>query len=506
MDTKVQLPAFLQQIFNATKEESEVDLSSVQSQKPQNFRLDRTSMGEYIVPEGEKPLTSLGIPGPGPADYSPEIRATRYEPPHYSVAGKYKVLKPKKAPGPANYSTGRDLKWKDRHLSLKGRTTSIYDDEAAKSASDIGPARYNVRVNEVGSTGPRYSMRTRHQDAGLKNSLIQPADVAGFETPGPNNWPSSGYWRCGPQKSFGNSRKTISSQEGPGPADYTIGNPESGPAYSLAKRLQYQDVSSKENVPAPNVYDVGSTIGQAVAKSMTARREDLQAQKYGPSPNSYYVKSTMLDTDKAKTMKYRWFDRNDEYHPGPGDYEVKPKVIQERHPAYSCRHRTKLSYPVSKYSGLGPESSPGPANYNLTTEFLKNDRPAFSIGHRSKTWQDIDGPGPNEYNAEKYPKPGAQKAPAFSMGKRINRLHIDQGPGPAAYHPVVKDSGPSYTITKRSKPLKKFTNPSPNKYTPPSEQTHKGLPTKMGTSFKSRASPWIYSGFKTNKLYNPIPS
>ena len=53
-------------------------------------------MGEHIVAEGSKPLTSLAIPTPGPSDYSPNMALTIPCVPQHSIVGKPKYAKGKK--------------------------------------------------------------------------------------------------------------------------------------------------------------------------------------------------------------------------------------------------------------------------------------------------------------------------------------------------------------------------------------------------------------------------
>ena len=49
-------------------------------------------MGEYIVTDGSKPLTSLAVATPGPADYCPNVAAIKPCVPQYSIGGKTKYV------------------------------------------------------------------------------------------------------------------------------------------------------------------------------------------------------------------------------------------------------------------------------------------------------------------------------------------------------------------------------------------------------------------------------
>ncbi|XP_046354323.1 uncharacterized protein LOC124133829 [Haliotis rufescens] len=472
-------------------------------------KLNRTPMGDYIVPQGGTPLTSLGDHVPGPADYTPKIDLTRKSAPQYSLVGRLKKHIPTRYPGPADYPCGANLIWNHRTVTLKGRVGKSYLEE--KGASDIGPAMYDT-MNPMGSCGPCFSMASKHTCidvvSGPPDDLVQPVDTHGFETPGPDFRPNSGYWGRGPKKSFG-SRRPVFFQDkpGPGPGDYDIPDSNRGPSYSLARRLNNSDETTrrkKKKDPAPNTYDVGSTIGKTVAISIAGRRKEhpKSIEKAGPAANAYTLKTSFDPFFKAATMSYRWFDVNAPIEPGPADYHVR-NVTLRKDPVFTCRQRCKPSFPDPLSY---PTVSPGPGKYNVRKETQNNDDPAFSMGSRRTNRQKGGGPAPNQYSVEKFQKPGAERAPAFTMGRRFESPDSKVSPGPAAYNlQTTMAGGPRYTMSKR---LPKYTTgviiPAPNAYRPPSAQTYKGLRTKLGLKLKSRASPFVYSGFKTNRIVDPV--
>ncbi|XP_046582535.1 uncharacterized protein LOC124289904 [Haliotis rubra] len=367
--------------------------------------------------------------------------------------------------------------------------------------------------NPLGRCGPCFSMASKHiyidVMAGPPNGLVQPVDTHGFESPGPDFQPNSGYWGRGPEKSFGTKREVVF-QENPGPGDYDIPDPNKGPSYSLAKRLSNSDETTrrkKKKDPAPNTYDVGSTIGKAVAISITGRRKEhpKSIQKAGPSSNAYTLKTSFDSNFKAATMAYRWFDVNAPMEPGPTDYNVHHVTLKS--PEFTCRRRCKASYPdsLNYVTKSSPTASPGPGKYNVSKEIRNNDDPAFSMGSRTHV-QKGGGPAPNEYKVEKFPKPGAERAPAFTMGRRFESPDSKVSPGPAAYNlQTSMAGGPRYTMSKRLRRyITGISNPGPNAYKPPSAQTNKGLRTRLGVKLKSRASPFVYSGFQTNKILDTV--
>ncbi|XP_028407861.1 outer dense fiber protein 3-like [Dendronephthya gigantea] len=105
-------------------------------------------------------------------------------------------------------------------------------------------------------------------------------------------------------------------------------------------------------------------------------------------------------------------------------------------------------------------------------------------------------PGPNHYNITIPCKPNARKAPEFSMGQAKKEVSDSSGPGPAAYCPKVKKTDQGYSMSSRPRPLKTIKpTPAPNAYKICKGQTSKGVNNGCSASLKSRASPYVYSGF-----------
>ncbi|XP_052284361.1 sperm-tail PG-rich repeat-containing protein 2-like isoform X2 [Dreissena polymorpha] len=463
----------------------------------------RGPMGEYIVPPGEKPLTSLGDCMPGPADYDPKIDPTKQGSPHYSLVGRPKLTDDKKfIPGPFEYNTSGDALWKKK-ITLKGRGKCYFDIDAEKVKSVL----YKVEYKAIGNEGPKYKIGMRAPSniyTGPANSLVQPVDTKGFCTPGPNYRPNSSYWGRGPKKSFG-ARFKEQTPEGPGPGDYDVNTSNRGPSHTFGIKLP-EPVGVQQTVnkfsPAPNTYDLGTTIGKAPAVSIVGRTAASEKVRTGPCPSQYspaYTKSK--HSQRGKTLGYKWFDVDEPPTPGPAYYYVK-HVNLMKNPEFTCRQRVKASYPDSVTYAKEPDKYPGPGAYETQDTLENNERPAFSFRQRLEPPVDKEKfPGPNAYLVETKEKPGSKRTPSFSMGKRLAAPNcMKDTPGPGEYTPKhinhVTEKG-KYTMTSRTKAKTTYVNPvAPNMYTLPELMAAKN----KGVILKSRASPYVYSGFRTNKI------
>ncbi|XP_053377786.1 uncharacterized protein LOC128547922 [Mercenaria mercenaria] len=472
----------------------------------------RTPMGSYIVPEGGKHLTSLAISYPGPSDYLPKIGITKQAAPQYSLVGRPKRQPATRdIPGPFNYNCSGDLIWKKKKVTLKGREKSQFDREANKSASVLG--KYKVEYRSVGKDGPKFKMGTRADSKivqGPVNRLVQPVDTKGFDTPGPNYRPNSSYWGRGPKKSFGgrfNLKTNVT--KGPGPGDYEVPTIHRGPSHSFGIKLP-EPVSVQQGVnkfsPAANTYDIGTTIGKAPAISIAGRCNTCPSESKVPCPTKYTpVYKCANDKYKAVTLTYRWFETDeDSTQPGPADYNVK-HVNLKKNPSYTCRQRVKPSYPNAGTYDEAAGDMPGPGSYNPSREITESNKPAYSLGKRLETVSNKENiPGPNAYLPQKLDKPGSKKAPSFSMAKRLIAPNSRKDyPGPGEYSPnskIYETEKGKYTIASRLRRKESYVNPvAPNMYTLPELLSGK----KKGVVFKSRPSPYVYSGFRTNNIEEP---
>ncbi|XP_072025656.1 uncharacterized protein [Amphiura filiformis] len=463
----------------------------------------RTAMGEYIVPKGEMPLTQLALPCPGPANYDPRWGLTEYSAAQYSIVGRTKQMKPPHAPGSADYNTSGDLVWNKRTKTLKekGNTHPYGTPPAYQDTPSLGPARYKVVYTDTGKHAPKVSCGSRHLDGvnGHPNALVQPVDTHGVQTPGPNVYDPSTEDR-GHVKSFGSSRKTVSDTLGPGPAGYTIDESQNGPDYSLSKRLPAAWQRVLDN-PAPNSYDLGTTIGKGVSKSLGARQQSLE-KNWVPSPNTYILRDPVKYNGKPKALvSYRPFEHTLKTWPSPSHYLPSGKNLHSA-PDYSCRKPCKPCFPdILKYPAQALDSTPAPGHYHKSEKkFTDNDAPAYSMGKRPKRALD-DVPGANHYHIRVSHRPDGKKAPTFSMGSRSfppnkNEFYKNENPAPTAYNRSLDtNSGIKYSMTKRRDMNRKNTNPASNAYSIQKGQTAKGVSTGPKATLKGRGTKFVYAGY-----------
>merc|ERR1712080_257451 len=321
---------------------------------------------------------------------------------------------------------------------------------------------------------------------------VQPVDSHGFKTPAPDEYrPNSGHWRKNIKKSFGLSLKN-NKKITPGPAEYAFRFEDRGPAYSLSKRLP---ISTSDNNPGPAAYDLGTTIGKAVAKSITSRQPEI-SNVWAPSPNTYGVLSRLGEGPKY-SMTYREFERKVGPKPSPANYKPNLKNLHKE-PDFSCRKVCPPVYPdILNYSehSLMKNNIVGPGTYDSHNSFSNNDKPAFSMGKRLDP-NVSETPGPASYEIKQNARPDANRAAAFLMGVRIDSRSKSVGPGPAAYYPKVKTSAPQYSMSSRSKKQASSTTPAPNSYRIRSGQNNRGISNGPNPTLKGRPSPFVYSGLK----------
>ena len=441
------------------------------------------------------------MPTPGAADYFPAVNLTKPKQPQYSITGRPRPLKHNNFPGPLEYNTSKNLVWKQKTITIKGKTKSRAGFEGLSSDESVGPASYNVTHGNLGTSAPKYKIgRKVEVDVGPPNALVQPVDTLRFDNPSPARYrPSSGYWDRGVtvKGSFGLAIKEKSPVTSPGPAEYNVPRDKHrGPAYSFGSRLKPTG-TEESSTPGPGTYEIGTTIGKSLAKSVSGRNAAPKNNNY-PSPNTYNPPSTLANGPKH-SMTYRPFETKPETRPGPSEYSL-PKINLPRAPQYSCRQQCPLDYPYVLHHWkphtlvINPEV--GPDTYDPNKDFSNNDAPAYSMGKRFGKKVD-QCPGPASYYIKTAHKPDANRSPAFPMGKRIEQRLKREGPGPAAYYPKVNTSAPSYSMGRRNKKIDGLvsTTPAPNAYQSNlDENLRHGV---SGVTLKGRPSPFVYSGFKS---------
>ncbi|XP_071181571.1 uncharacterized protein [Mytilus edulis] len=591
--------------------------------KPQ---INRTPMGEYIVNPGEKPLTSLGNPGPGPANYNPCPNLTKEAAPQYSIVGKPKKKEHGRGlPGPADYRTSGDLIWKKKY-AIKGRATCYFDEEVRKLsiASEPLPGKYfmnsvmdfRTTTSRSGSVLDRYtsysSMQPNHEllsprffagtpapnQYNLKSSIgLQPgtsmkgnrrrnfdrakADcsfllpelIDGFPSPNSYNtnkstiglgpgvsfkgkrggpfqtnkgqmfipaqynerdkmsesYDTTSYMGTASGVSFkGNRRRRIVMEAknanagfllpnlieaSPGPGSYniksTIGRSngvsfkgrKTGP-FQSNKGATYINPEVNEKEMRPGHYTLASTIGNSPGVSFKGNRQrTFESAKASnalfllpnsvndtPAPGFYSMKSS-IGSEHSVSMK-------EPVRPGPGDYTLTTANMK-KDPAYSVRQHTHPSYPESlNYVPKSQSDVPGPGNYHISRDVMENESPAYSMRQQLKAVEN-DVPAPNKYE---YEKKRIERGSKFSMGKRFTMPNsMKDSPGPGTYSPKQLKCSPKFSMKGRTPIISKNGNiPAPNSYSIPPEI--KLDDKKAGVTIKSRASPYVYSGFRSTKL------
>ena len=476
----------------STPEASGVSL--LQRKTMKKMTLDRTAMGEYIHTKDGKPLTQLAIPMPGPADYSPQCSLTKQSHAQYSIVGKPKPFPSENNfPGPNKYSTDRDMVWRDRGFPMIGKGRA-----EEHSTCSLGPAAYHVKHANFGSSDAKISLGLRPDvHHGPPHTLVHPVDTHKFETVGPAEYrPSSAHWGNNIERSFGLSLRKERSTVHPGPAEYDIRGDDSklrGPAYSLAKRLPMV-TGTQDDTPGPGAYDIGTTIGNAVAKSITSRQPFLE-NLWAPAPNTYSIPSSLGEAAKC-SMTYQAFEKRIDPHPSPAAY--KPNLTNLQKAAnHSCRKVCRPVYPdILNYAeyDLMKNQVVGPGRYDHKKEFSKNDAPSYSMGSRMKP-NSGETPGPASYKIKVPTRPDAKRAPAFPMGVRIESKRETVGPGPAAYH-LQNSRGTCKSMSSRNKKHQAQSTPAPNAYLVRAGQTNYGSFKGPQATLKGRPSPFMYSGFR----------
>ncbi|VDI04998.1 Hypothetical predicted protein [Mytilus galloprovincialis] len=393
-------------------EEPSPSLISISKSDVIKHQLNRTPMGEYIVNPGEKPLTSLGNPGPGPANYNPCPNLTKEAAPQYSIVGKPKKKEHGRGlPGPADYGTSGDLIWKKKY-AIKGRATCYFDEEASKYCTVIGPAKYNVRNKQFGMEGLKYSMAHKQPGdiiTGPPNNIVQPSDthvrklsIASEPLPG---------------KYFMNSVmdfRTTTSRSGSVLDRYT--------SYS-SMQPNHELLSPRffAGTPAPNQYNLKSSIGLQPGTSMKGnRRRNFDRAKADcsfllpelidgfPSPNSYNTNKSTIGLGPGVSFKGK---RGGPFQTNKGQMYIPAQ--------YNERDKMSESYDTTSYTGKSSgvsfkgnrrrrivmeaknanagfllpnliEASPGPGSYNIKSTIGRSNGVSFK-GRKTGPFQSNKG-------------------------------------------------------------------------------------------------------------------
>ena len=338
--------------------------------------LARTAMGEFVVSEGGRPLTAQGRPTPSGLDYRPRTALTFPSSPEYTVKGYLRPLSQPQMPSPSDHHTGKDLVWAHSTISLKRKgVTWPYDTRKdAHITSSPGTAQFKIVYGDTGAR-PAQPCSQQHKgriQAGPPNSLVQPCDTEGFQTPGCKYWPRPDTGR---KHSFGAQLKKEDGETlGPGPAAYTL-KEEAPPTAVIGELLPELQ---KSQTPASNEYDIPSEMGEGPQKTFGLKHLEYSFTNF-PAPTAYNPRRP--NSAIPPQMTYRAFPWKADQQPGPSDHSVRPQSVLVRSPDYSCREKCLPVFPdVLLYQEHATLNVPGPGNYEYDREFGENSNPAHSIG------------------------------------------------------------------------------------------------------------------------------
>ncbi|CAG2210334.1 unnamed protein product [Mytilus edulis] len=452
--------------------------------KPQ---INRTPMGEYIVNPGEKPLTSLGNPGPGPANYNPCPNLTKEAAPSILLKIRY-----------------------------QRRATCYFDEEASKYCTVIGPAKYNVRNKQFGLEGLKYSMAHKQPGdiiTGPPNNIVQPSDthvrklsIASEPLPG---------------KYFMNSVmdfRTTTSRSG-----------SSGTSMKGNRRRNFDRAKADcsfllpeliDGFPSPNSYNTNkSTIGLGPGVSFKGKRggpfQTNKGQMFIPAQyNERDKMSESYDTTSymgtASGVSFKGNRRRRivmeaknanagfllpnliEASPGPGSYNIKSTIGRSNGVSFKGRK----TGPFQSNKGatyINPEVNEKemrPGHYTLASTIGNSPGVSFK-GNRQRTFESAKASNalfllPNSVNDT--PAPGF-----YSMKSSIGSEHSVSMKGRKS-GPFQSNKGPTYIPIEMND---RDSNPAPNAY----DVSPRRSSRNSSVSMKGDRRRNIDDGRETNSLF-----
>ncbi|PVD24843.1 hypothetical protein C0Q70_15329 [Pomacea canaliculata] len=391
----------------------------------------RTAMGEYIVPEGGKPLSGLDFQLPGPLDYSPEYKQVLSSAPEWSMPGRDERVQRSVTPGPNSYDTSSPMEWNRRKVVLSSRPSPTSRER--HGPFEVGPSSYAITQHCIGTNGPRYSIPKAKRDetaTGFEYTLLSQPDPLRFTTPAPNQYDVKECQRHrAPVTVITGLPPAGKKKTWPAPCDYFPINQSKSPGgVSMGTTYFTKD---RNNVPGPK-YDIPQLMGTGPSFTMAYAREPKMR-----------VVSGLLSHPEVK--------------PGPNAYDTRPK--RPKRVGFSIRSRTIPTYPAS-INGIDNtlnKGSPGPA--------------AYFPHHIGDIGEEKRGP---------------------DFGRQYLKLEDASGsPGPSDYAPQMIDTRLGNTMTGRwTNPRPPVL---PGYEYPPNGVTKNGLSRFSGFTFSSRRSPQIFN-------------
>ncbi|KAK7503331.1 hypothetical protein BaRGS_00005252, partial [Batillaria attramentaria] len=313
--------------------------------------LHRTAMGDYVVPEGGKPLTSLAAELPSPTTYSPSANPVQHTYPQWSIYSRT-IYEPKaaKKPAPNRYMMPEVLNWKRKKVPLSAKIK--VNRKLIAGPCKAGPAGYMVDNFNCGKLGLKHSMTKGRRGPvmpGPPNSLVEPCETPGFKTPGPQ-YDIQGFDDYRPHAfhaTFTSVPKQRIKEPWPAPVDYWPDVPGAAkpPRWSMGLALRKK---KKAEGPGPNAYTIQSTIGDGPAYSITMPRPNNPPRR-APSPTAYMREREYFHKEKIQ-FHMRPPEMKRDTKPGPDKYYTRKEP--DPHDGYSLKAWVKPSIPDINHSAF----------------------------------------------------------------------------------------------------------------------------------------------------------
>ncbi|KAF5840064.1 hypothetical protein DUNSADRAFT_17981 [Dunaliella salina] len=407
-------------------------------ERPSTYAKEEEAMlpgpGQYTIPDSPSApaytmASRTAVPdaapdSPGPAAYGLPPDPRLPSAPAYTMAPRMPL--PDSAPdspGPAQYQDA-GFKPGGPAYTLAGRPTEKED------ASDH-PAPGDYDVDGAASRGPAYSIPQAGASGAAKPEGPASPGPGEYEVPLPPQGPAYTIATTGrPQPKPGDG--------GPGPGDYSdgidaLGN--RGPAYTIAGRPEVKP--PKDILPGPGEYEAPpSPSGPAYT---IAPRIEPPSDKHEPVVGPGYYDPQQPSSAPAYTIAPRYplpRDKSQDGMPGPGEYGEMPSP---RGPAYT------MAGPFAPAQDpVQGGDSPGPWAYSVPEPGPGG--PAYTMAGRPKepkASKEASGPGPGEYGGIESQPDG----PAYTMQGRYRAPEPPSTPGPGDYaQPLKPPEGPAFTI------------------------------------------------------------
>lgn len=256
---------------------------------------------------------------------------------------------------------------------IKGKGKTIAGRHEAQGRNDIpAPNHYDPKLDYVKHKSPGYKIGTEQRQSERPNDA---------PPPGTYDFNVDSIKHVGPQWSMKSSqRKGLNtSSDTPAPTHYNPRLPNDAPKFSLTARSQINN--SQISNPGPDHYDlVPPEVYHSRAPQYSiagARAEIKSTAKETPAPDTYNLGSTI----KSKGTKIGTSTRSEMRPngvPGPGNYEILGNIDEQLAKGVGATLKSRNEI-TSK------DHTPAPGTYDAKLDYVKNHAPAFSMGTSTRT-------------------------------------------------------------------------------------------------------------------------